>query len=120
MALTALDRDLLKRCLAHEPGAWNDFVDRFLGLFYHVIHHTAHLRSVPLRPEDTEDLAAHILLKVVERDYQVLRQFRGRRRSGWKRSKRWPSCCGSCPPVNGRWCACITWKAGRMKKSARP
>jgi RNA polymerase sigma-70 factor (ECF subfamily) len=77
VALTALDRDLLKRCLAHEPGAWNDFVDRFLGLFYHVIHHTAHLRSVPLRAEDTEDLAAHILLKIVERDYNVLRQFRG-------------------------------------------
>lgn len=77
MALTALDRDLLKRCLAHEPGSWNDFVDRFLGLFYHVIHHTAHLRSLPLRAEDTEDLAAQILLKIVERDYNVLRQFRG-------------------------------------------
>jgi RNA polymerase sigma-70 factor (ECF subfamily) len=77
VALTALDRDLLKRCLAHEPGAWNDFVDRFLGLFYHVIHHAAHLRSMPLRAEDTEDLAAQILLKIVEKDYNVLRQFRG-------------------------------------------
>jgi RNA polymerase sigma-70 factor, ECF subfamily len=77
VALTALDRDLLKRCLAHEPGAWNDFVDRFLGLFYHVIHHSAHLRSMPLRAEDTEDLAAQILLKIVEKDYNVLRQFRG-------------------------------------------
>src|SRR5205807_1713833 len=36
--LTPLDRDLLKRCLNHEPGSWNDFVDRFLGLIYHVIN----------------------------------------------------------------------------------
>ncbi len=78
MALTPEDRALLKRCLNHQPGAWNDFVDRFLGLFYHVIQHTAHLRSVPLRPEDTEDLAAEILLQVVANDYAALRQFRGK------------------------------------------
>lgn len=77
VALTNLDRDLLKRCLAHEPGAWNDFVDRYLGLIYHVIHHTAHLRSMPLRAEDTEDLAAEVLLQIVGGDYAVLRQFRG-------------------------------------------
>jgi len=77
VALTQLDRDLLRRCLAHQPGAWNDFVDRFLGLIYHVVHHTAHLRSAPLRPEDTEDLAAEILLQLVSGDYAVLRQFRG-------------------------------------------
>lgn len=77
MALTARDREILKRCLNHEPGAWNDFVDRFLGLIYHVIQHTAHLRSTPLRPEDTEDLAAEVLLAMVANDYAALRQFRG-------------------------------------------
>jgi RNA polymerase sigma-70 factor, ECF subfamily len=77
VALTPVDRDLLKRCLAHQSGAWNDFVDRYLGLIYHVIHHTAHLRSVPLRPEDVEDLAAEVLLQIVANDYAVLKQFRG-------------------------------------------
>jgi RNA polymerase sigma-70 factor (ECF subfamily) len=77
VALTDVDRTLLKRCLTHQPGAWNDFVDRYLGLIYHVIHHTAHLRSAPLRPEDVEDLAAEILLQIVSNDYAVLRQFRG-------------------------------------------
>ncbi|MGH9677874.1 MAG: RNA polymerase sigma factor [Candidatus Acidiferrum sp.] len=77
MALTALDRDLLRRCLQHQPGAWNDFVDRFLGVIYHVIHHTAHLRSTPLRSEDVEDLAAEVLLQIVASDYAALRQFRG-------------------------------------------
>jgi RNA polymerase sigma-70 factor (ECF subfamily) len=77
VALTNLDRDLLKRCLAHQAGAWNDFVDRFLGLIYHVIRHTAHLRSAPLTPEDVEDMAAEILLQIVAHDYGILRQFRG-------------------------------------------
>ena len=77
MALTNLDRDLVKRCLAKQPGAWNDFVDRFLGLIYHVVQHTAHLRSAPLKPEDTEDLAAEVLLQIVANDYEVLKRFRG-------------------------------------------
>jgi len=76
VALTSVDSALLKRCLQHERGAWNDFVDRFLGLIYHVIHYTGHLRSVPLTPEDVEDLAAEVLLKIVANDYAVLRQFR--------------------------------------------
>ena len=77
MALTPQDRDLLKRCLGKAPGSWNDFTDRFLGLIYHVIRHTAHLRSMPLRPEDVEDLAAEVLLQVVADNYQILRDFRG-------------------------------------------
>jgi RNA polymerase sigma-70 factor (ECF subfamily) len=77
VALTTIDRELLRRCLAKQPGAWNDFVDRFLGLIYHVVQHTAHLRSAPLKPEDTEDIAAEVLLQIVKDDYATLRQFRG-------------------------------------------
>jgi RNA polymerase sigma-70 factor (ECF subfamily) len=75
--LTAVDRTLLQRCLQHHKGAWNDFVDRYLGLIYHVIHFTAHQRSVPLQPEDIEDLASEVLVQIVANNYQVLHQFRG-------------------------------------------
>lgn len=77
MALTRIDRDLLQRCLARESGAWNDFVDRFLGLIYHVVRHTSHLRSTPLSAEDTEDLASEVLLQLIAGDYAILRQFKG-------------------------------------------
>ena len=77
MALTAQDRNLLRRCLNHESGAWNDFIDRYLGLIYHVIQHTAHLRSHFLQPEETEDIAADIMEEIAAKDYAVLRQFRG-------------------------------------------
>lgn len=78
MALTAGDRELIRRCLHHESGAWNDFVDRFLGLVYHVVQHTADMRSVTLSPEDKEDVAAQVLLRIVENDYAPLRKFRGK------------------------------------------
>jgi RNA polymerase sigma-70 factor, ECF subfamily len=74
---TPPDRDLLKRCLNRAAGSWNDFVDRYLSLIYHVIGYTAHVRSVRLSPEETEDVAAEILLKLVSKDFKVLREFRG-------------------------------------------
>ena len=74
---TAVDRELLKRCLSRAPGSWNDFVDRFLSLIYHVIGYTAHLRSTHIGPEDVEDIAAEVLLKIVGNDFRVLREFRG-------------------------------------------
>jgi RNA polymerase sigma-70 factor (ECF subfamily) len=73
---TAVDRDLLKRCLNREPGSWNDFVDRFLSLIYHVIGYTAHLRSVKVTPEDVEDIAADVLVQIVANNFKVLRDFR--------------------------------------------
>lgn len=77
MALTEIDRELLRRCLAVEPGGWKDFVDRFVGLFVHVIQHTAHARSVKLTQHDTDDLSAEVLLTILANDAAVLRQFRG-------------------------------------------
>ena len=73
---TAVDRDLLRRCLAREPGSWNDFVDRFLSLIYHTIGYTAHARSVRVAPEDVEDIAAEVLLQIVADNFRVLREFR--------------------------------------------
>ena len=78
MALTELDRTLVNRCLEHDPGAWNDFVDRFLGLLVHVVNHTAYSRSMPLKPEDVEDVCAEVLLQIVAHDYALLRRFRGK------------------------------------------
>ena len=75
MAFTDLDRDLLRRCLAKQPGSWNDFVDRFLGLIYHAIHFTAHLRSARVSPEDVEDIAAEVLVQILADDFKVLRLF---------------------------------------------
>ncbi|GAB4148055.1 MAG: sigma-70 family RNA polymerase sigma factor [Planctomycetaceae bacterium] len=77
MALTEIDRKLLARCLGREPGAWNDFVDRFMGLFVHVVQHVAYSRSVRLSPADQDDLCAEVFVRLVADDFAVLRRFRG-------------------------------------------
>ncbi|MCG8586846.1 MAG: sigma-70 family RNA polymerase sigma factor [Pirellulales bacterium] len=77
MALSDLDRKLLDRCLADEPRAWEDFVDRYMGLVIHVINHTSECRSIRLSAEDREDLAADVFAVIVCDDMAVLRNFRG-------------------------------------------
>ena len=77
MPLTDVDQKLLKRILEKKPGSWNDFVDRFLSLVYHTIHHTAHLRSAKLRAEDVEDIASEVLVALLADDSKALRSFRG-------------------------------------------
>jgi RNA polymerase sigma-70 factor, ECF subfamily len=77
VALSELDQQLLQRCLERKAGAWEDFVDRFLGLVVHVIHHTAQARSVVTSAADVDDLAAEVFLAIVQDDFAILRHFRG-------------------------------------------
>jgi RNA polymerase sigma-70 factor, ECF subfamily len=77
MPLRDIDRKLIDRCLRKEPGAWKDFVDRYMGLIYHVIEHVAYARSRLLTAEDVEDIAAEVFLKIVDSEYAVLRKFKG-------------------------------------------
>jgi RNA polymerase sigma-70 factor, ECF subfamily len=77
MALSDIDRSLLQRCLARKPRAWEDFVDRFMGLVIHVVNHSAQCRSLRLSAEDREDLVAQVFLTVVKDELAVLRNFRG-------------------------------------------
>lgn len=78
MALTDLDRQLIARCLDREPEAWCEFVDRYIGVVFHVVHHTATMRNVGLKSDEVEDLAADVLATIVDNNFKILRQFRGR------------------------------------------
>ncbi|WP_245764610.1 RNA polymerase sigma factor [Planctomicrobium piriforme] len=73
-----VDRRILDRCLRRQPGAWEEFVDRFIGVFIHVIRHTAHMRSVDLTPADIEDLCSEVFLTLLKNDFAVLRHFKGK------------------------------------------
>ncbi len=77
MVLSDLDRDLLARCLQGTDGAWEDFVDRYLPLITHVVNSTANARMGSLPDEMRADLTAEILLGLVDKDFAILRRFRG-------------------------------------------
>ncbi len=78
MALSEIDRNLLERCLHRNPRAWEDFVDRFMGLVLHVVNHTARARSIRLSAADRDDLCAEVFLAMLKDDFAVLRNFRGK------------------------------------------
>jgi len=77
VALSDFDRQLLQRCLGRQPRAWEDFVDRFLGLVIHVVRHTSQVRSISVATQDLEDLASDVFVAILADDYAVLRRFRG-------------------------------------------
>jgi RNA polymerase sigma-70 factor (ECF subfamily) len=71
------DRNLVERCLERRPLAWEEFVDRFMGLVVHVVNHSAHARSIRLSPEDRDDLCAEVFLHFIQDNFAILRHFRG-------------------------------------------
>ena len=77
MALSEIDRNLLDRCLQQKPRAWEDFVDRFIGLITHVIRHTTQNISDQLTNEDYGEFCNEIFLTILKNDYAVLRHFQG-------------------------------------------
>lgn len=77
MPLTDIDRNLLLRCLGRKPKAWEDFVDRYMGLVIHAVTHIAENRGIQLSPDDLDDLCAEVFLAIVQNDFAVLRHFRG-------------------------------------------
>ena len=76
MSLSDYDRMLLDRCLQGTPRAWEDFVDRFLGLVVHVVGHSARSRGFSLDASTRDDLVSDVFLKLIEHDFAILRRFR--------------------------------------------
>lgn len=76
MSLSDIDRILLQRCIDGAPRAWQDFVDRFLGLVIHVANHTAESRGIKLDEATRDDLVAEVFLVLLASDRGVLRRFR--------------------------------------------
>ncbi|MCC6124280.1 MAG: sigma-70 family RNA polymerase sigma factor [Pirellulales bacterium] len=77
MGLSEIDRGLLERCLQRRPRAWEDFVDRFMGLVIHVVNHTAQARGIRISAADRDDLCADVFLAIIDNDFALLRNFRG-------------------------------------------
>jgi hypothetical protein len=75
MSVAELDRELLIRCLDEQPRAWEDFVDRFLGLVLHVVDHTATNRDVRISIEDRNTLCESVFAALGYDNYRLLRNF---------------------------------------------
>ena len=72
------DARLVRECLSASPGAWDVFVERFAGLFHHIVERTCSRRRLSLSAADRDDAVAEILVEVLKGDAAVLRSFAGR------------------------------------------
>ncbi len=76
LSLSDFDRELLQCCLDRAPRAWQNFVDRFLGLVIHVANHVAESCGIKLDQATRDDLVAEVFLVLIADDFSVLRKFR--------------------------------------------
>ncbi len=77
MALSNLDRELLRDCLADDSDAWRGFCDRFIGLVIHVVYHTTNSWNIRISDETRDDLVSDVFVALLDKDFAVLRRFRG-------------------------------------------
>lgn len=77
MVLSDIDRRLLARCTEGAPGAWEDFVDRFIPLIVHVVNATAQSRFGEIESQTRDDIVSEVFLKLIDKDFAILRKFRG-------------------------------------------
>ena len=78
MSSNHLDNTLLERCLARQERAWEDFVDRFLGLVLHVIDHTVSKREIRLRSDERNTLCERVFAALGHDQFRLLREFKAR------------------------------------------
>jgi len=76
VALSQLDRELLRDCLEGNEDAWKGFCDRFIGLIVHVVQHSAASFRVRLDDATRDDLVADVFVAILDKDFAVLRRFR--------------------------------------------
>jgi RNA polymerase sigma-70 factor (ECF subfamily) len=69
------ERDLIRRCLGGDSGAWDEFVRRYVRLVAYVVRDTLR-RSGRESEEDVDDVTEEIYAHLVDQDYRVLRNLR--------------------------------------------
>jgi RNA polymerase sigma-70 factor (ECF subfamily) len=72
-----VDTEILKICIAQQPRGWENFVDRFAGLIFHVIDHVYQARYQNLLPKQRESLCEMVFAAFQHDQYRLLKQYRG-------------------------------------------
>ena len=75
-AANHVDNVLLERCLERQHRAWEDLVDRFLGLVLHVIDHTVCKREIRLRTEDRNAMCERVFAALAHDQFRLLREYK--------------------------------------------
>ena len=72
------EADLLARCLAGGPNAWEDFLARYRAVLERAAQLTLQRAAGSVRQDDLEAVVEAALLSLIKDDYATLRSFAGR------------------------------------------
>jgi len=72
------EADLLARCLAGGPNAWEEFLTRYRGVLERAAQVTLRRVVGSVRTDDLEAVVEAVLLSLLKDDYATLRSFEGR------------------------------------------
>jgi len=78
------ERELLERCLAGAPGAWEDFVQQYSRLARHIIGRSLAAHGCPVNAGEIEEVLGDFFLELLKDELRALRSFKGESRlSTW-------------------------------------
>jgi RNA polymerase sigma-70 factor (ECF subfamily) len=77
VALSNVDRELLDDCFSGSELAWRMFCDRYVGLIVQVVTHTTQSLGIAVDPLKREELVSETLASMLDRDFSLLKRFRG-------------------------------------------
>ena len=70
------EKRLLEKCLAHDKGAWDTFVEAYSSLISQAVIRTLNRYSAPADRQIVEDLFQTIFLSLIADNFKKLNQFR--------------------------------------------
>ena len=111
------------RVACRKPRAWEDFVDRYMGLVLHVVDHSAQSRSIRLGADDREDLGGRSFSRRRKGRLGGAAALPGLRQPGDISDCHYPSCrcCAHAGRTRRRWRKPIGWNTPRrMHQRFRP
>jgi RNA polymerase sigma-70 factor (ECF subfamily) len=69
------DLALLARCIAEEPGAWVEFVDRFAPTTRAIARRYLKLHGQPLDDNAVDDITQDVFIALTHRNYRLLKNY---------------------------------------------
>jgi RNA polymerase sigma-70 factor (ECF subfamily) len=70
------DRDLVGRCTAGDPRAWEEFLRRYRRLAAYAIRETFRRAQGRIREEDVDDVIEEVYKHLIDQDFRVLRSLK--------------------------------------------
>jgi RNA polymerase sigma-70 factor (ECF subfamily) len=74
------DRGLIRACTKRQSGAWEEFIDRYSALVYHVIWKAlrSETQTIGSSTVEVEDICSEVFSQIVANNFKLLKSFEWR------------------------------------------